>query len=79
MNFVGRCTESFHLFEHVSNTTQHGDGPVEILQEMFEVNHHVVDGFTELLFQPLLHRPAGQSTHGPCRLRYLPLQQGHDL
>ena len=79
VDFMRGCTESFNLLEHVPDTTQHGDGAIEIFQKMFEVNHNVIHGLAELLFEPLLHRPASQTSHGSRRLGYLALKQGHDF
>ena len=73
------CTESFNLLEHVSDATQHGDGAVEIFQKMFEVKHNMIYGLAELLFEPLLHRPASQTSYGPRCLGDLALKQGHDF
>ena len=79
VNFVRRRTETFHLFQHVSNTSQHRDGPVKVFEKVFKVNHHMVHRFAELLLQALLNRPASETSHRPCRLRHLPFKQRHDL
>ena len=79
VNFMRRCTEPLDLLEHVPDATEHGDGTVEVFEQMLEVDNDVIDRFTELLLEPLLHGPAGQPADGTRRLWYLAFQQGHDF
>ena len=79
LHLMGRSTQPFNLLEDVSNTPQHGDRAVEVLEEVFEIDHHVIHCFAQLLFQSLLNGPASQAAHGARCLRDLPLEEGHDL
>ena len=79
VNLVRWRAEAFHLLKHVSNPSQHRDGPVKVFEQVLEVHHHVIDRFAELLLQALLDRPASETAYGSCCLRHLPLKQRHDL
>ena len=38
-----RCTEPLDLLKHVPDATEHGDGTVEVFEQMLEVDNDVID------------------------------------
>ena len=67
------------LFQDVSGPPQHRDGPILVLQQMLEVEHHISDHIVQRMIEALLHRPTGQASNHTCCLWHLTLQQEHDV